>query len=97
MDVLLADDGFLDRRVEVVLEILDAFLDDILRSTRAGGDQDRLDSLEPLGLDLGDTVDQVGVRAERVGDLGKPPAIRAVLTAQDQDQVTPRASSRTAS
>ena len=72
---------------KVLLEVLDALLHDVLGGARAGRDQDRLDPLEPLGADLGDAVDQVGVRAERIGDLGEPPAVRAVLAAQHQHQV----------
>ena len=53
----------LDRRAEAPLEVLDALLDDVLGGAGAGGDQDGLDPLEPLGQDLGDAVDQVGVRA----------------------------------
>ena len=63
VDVLLADPLLLDRGAVAFLEVLDALLHHVLRGAGAGGDQDRLDPFEPRGVDLGDAVDQVGVRA----------------------------------
>ena len=64
MDALLADGLFPDRGSEVGLEILDAFLDDLLGCARTRRDQDRLDIAEPRVLNLGDPVDQVRRNAE---------------------------------
>ncbi len=69
------------------LEVLDALLDDLLRGAGAGGDQDRSHAVEPFVADLGHAVDQVRGASQRVGDLGQPSAVRAVLAAQDQHQV----------
>ncbi len=59
MDVLLTNNLLLDRRTEVAFQIVDAFLHDLFRSTGAGGDEYRIDTLEPVILDLGDAIDKV--------------------------------------
>ena len=64
---------------------------------RAGGDQDGFDPFEPFGLDFGDAVDQMGMRAETVADFGESQAVRAVLTAENEHQVGRRRQGGTAS
>ena len=89
VDALLADPLLDDRGAELDLEIADALLDHVLGGAGAGGDQDGLGPVEPAGPEVGDAIDQVGVRAERPGDLGEPLAVGAVLAAQDQHHVGP--------
>ena len=97
MHVLFADRFFVEGRAEVPLEVLDALLHDVLRRAGAGRDQDRFNAREPLIADLGDAVDQVGGNSQPVGDLGQPPAVRAVLAPQHEHQSACAARSRTAS
>ena len=59
MDALLADRLLADGRAEIALEVLDAFLHDVLGRAGARGDQHGLDAAEPLLADLGNAVDQV--------------------------------------
>ena len=66
---------------------LDQALDQLLGGAGAGGDADRLDSLEPLLLDLGVVVDQVGGGAVLAGDLDQAVGVRGVGRADHEHQV----------
>ena len=59
-----------------------SLLNDLLRRTGSGGDQDGFHIAEPVVLNLVDTVDQVGGDPQTVGDLGQPATVGAVLATQ---------------
>ena len=53
-------------------EMQDERLDEILRSTGARGDEHAVDALEQIGGQLGDIIDEDGIGACGMSDLGQP-------------------------
>ena len=68
-------------------EEVDEALDQLLGGAGAGGDADRLDALQPLLLDLGVVVDQVGGGAVLARHLDQAVGVGGVGRADHEDQV----------
>ena len=83
-DLLLADRLQLDRTAEPPAEHIDALLDHRLRRAGPGRDQHRLVAVEPVQVDVVRAVDQVRRHVLRLAQLGQPPAVGAVVAADDQ-------------
>src|SRR5204862_5348021 len=89
-DVLLKRRTLFDVDAKLVIEELEAGIDQVLRRASSGGDGRDFDFAEPRQIDVSRAIDQIRRHTVLRGNLLQTVAVGAVLAANDEDQLNLR-------